>query len=240
MYEYWTSSRQACLELLKEDSLAVALPDSVPEAFRQLRPWVHHGWEMVLLAAEFIRSDSCLLRLGATVFSRNYSQHCKEALAAWNWYPDQLQEALEHVRAQAIAYDRSNWLAKHKAFPGVVQRLNQLPKEGYELAVLTTKGKEFTAELLNHFQIKPNLLYGHEAGSKPNVLIELSKTRHLQAFIEDRLNTLETVLKQAELSELSCYLATWGYLKPEDQQSLPSNIHLLDTKTFMGPVSRWS
>ena len=30
----------------------VLTPDQVPEAFRQLRPWVHHGWEMVLLAAE--------------------------------------------------------------------------------------------------------------------------------------------------------------------------------------------
>ena len=50
MAEYWLSAWHACLRL--EAAPEGSTPDQVPDAFRQLRPWVHHGWEMVLLAAE--------------------------------------------------------------------------------------------------------------------------------------------------------------------------------------------
>ena len=50
MAEYWWSAWHACLRL--EAAPEGLTPDQVPDAFRQLRPLVHHGWEMVLLAAE--------------------------------------------------------------------------------------------------------------------------------------------------------------------------------------------
>ena len=50
MAEYWWSAWHACRRL--EAAPEGLTPDQVPDAFRQLRPWVHHGWEMVLLAAE--------------------------------------------------------------------------------------------------------------------------------------------------------------------------------------------
>ena len=194
---------------------------------------------MVLIAAELIRPNSPLVLLGAKVFSKNYQRHCKEALEIQNWEPSLLQNTLESVRRQAITSDRKNWLASHKTFPGVIQRLNKLNTEGCEFAVLTTKGAEFTAELLNHFELKPNLLYGHESGSKPTVLHQLSSTRTLRGFVEDRRATLETVLNIPEFSSLACYLASWGYLKHEDKKNLPPSIHLLDPKTFKAPLASW-
>ena len=48
MEEYWWSACRAAGQFIP----AVAdLPVEVPEAFRCLRPQVHHGWEMPLLAA---------------------------------------------------------------------------------------------------------------------------------------------------------------------------------------------
>ena len=237
--EYWWSSRKACLELLGDQANAASLPEVVPEAFRQLRPWVHHGWEMVLLAAELIRPNSPLVLYGEQKFSKNYHLHCQSALESWKWDPNKLQLALENVRRQAISDNRESWLASHKAFPGVPQRLNQLNSEGYEFAVLTTKSAEFTAELLNHFQIEANLLYGHESGTKPNVLLELSKNHVLRGFIEDRLATLDSIVNSNQLNFLPCYLASWGYLKDEDRESLHPNIHLLDIKTFLAPLASW-
>ncbi len=239
IYEYWWSSRKACLELLGRESNDASLPENVPDAFRQLRPWVHQGWEMVLLAAELIRTTSPLFILGATKFSENYQLNCKEALEAWHWKPNQLQSALEKIRRQAISSNRQHWLASHRVFPGVVQRLSQLNTEGYGFAVLTTKGAEFTTELLDHFQLKPNLLYGHEAGSKVNILLQLSTTHSIRGFIEDRRSTLETIIDNSELTSLPCYLASWGYLKKADKKNLPPKIHLLDTKTFMAPLASW-
>lgn len=237
--EYWWSSRRACLKLLGIESNSDSLPKAVPNHFRQLRPWVHQGWEMVLLTAELIRQDSPLAIGGAKVFSDNYQLHCKEALESWNWDPDQLQSALENVREEAIATARNKWVALHKPFPGVIERLAQLKVEGCELAVLTTKSSKFTTELLNHFQLTPKLVYGHESGSKPNVLLQLAKTHSLQGFIEDRRTTLETVINTSGLASLPCYLATWGYLKDKDKEDVPPNIHLLETKTFMTPLAHW-
>ena len=194
---------------------------------------------MVLLAAELIRRESPLLLLGEKSFSENYQIHCKAALEAWNWEPSQLQRALDNVRKEAISYDRKSWLASHRAFPNVPTRLRQLNAEGYEFAVLTTKSSEFTAELLNHFHITPSLLYGHESGSKTNVLLELTRTHILQGFIEDRLATLQAVVNTNKLDFLPCYLAGWGYLKDSDAKALPPNIHLLDLKTFLAPLATW-
>ena len=240
IHEYWWSARKTCLELLTTQSDTTSLTESIPDAFRQLRPWVHKGWEMVLIAAELIRSESPLVTLGAKIFSQNYHLHCKEALQAWKWTPDQLQNALENIRRQAISNNRQSWLSKHRAaFPEVPNRLNELKAEGYEFAVLTTKGIEFTNALLNYLNLNPNLVYGHEAGSKTNILMKLSKTHVLRGFIEDRRTTLETVLKATELRYLPCYLASWGYLKEEDQTNLGPNIHLLNKKTFMTPLASW-
>ena len=239
MPEYWWSARKACLQLLGLKSTTTSLPEAVPDSFRQLRPWVYKGWEMVLLAAELIRPNSPLAHSGAKTFSANYQINCENALQHWQWYPEQLQEALESVRREAITSDRQRWLARHRPFPKVIKRLNQLNAEGYEFAVLTTKGSEFTAELLNYFHLKPSLLYGHEAGSKTNILIELTTTHILRGFIEDRRTTLEAVIQIPELNYLPCYLASWGYLKEADKKNLSPNMHLLSTKTFMTPLASW-
>ena len=105
LYEYWQSSRKACLKLLGENSLYFSLPEAVPEVFRQMRPWVNHGWEMVLLAAECSKKTSQLNLKGVQNFSKNYSTECSLALNTWGWTPSQLQEALNHTRRVAISHD---------------------------------------------------------------------------------------------------------------------------------------
>ncbi len=239
MFEYWWSARKACIKLLAGQKNATSLPHSVPSSFRELRPWVHQGWEMVLLAAELVRPKSPLRLYGTKFFSANYDLHCQNALESWQWSPAQLQESLEDVRREAINHDLTNWLALHKPFSHVVERLQKLNSEGIALGVLTTKGADFTAQLLTAFQIKPSLLYGHESGSKTEVLLQLNKKRDLVGFVEDRLATLEQAISTNGLTSLNCYLASWGYLKPEDTQALPPGIHLLDPQTLATPLASW-
>ena len=52
MPEYWWSARRAALEL----DPSLDLPEQAPLAFSQLRPRIHKGWEMVLVAAELGRT----------------------------------------------------------------------------------------------------------------------------------------------------------------------------------------
>ncbi len=238
--EYWESSYKAYRRLLGDNASTSLNPESIPAGFRQIRPWVNHGWEMVLIAAELDQDNSPLIDQGVQNFSTNYHFHCQEALKNWNWSPEQLQTVLEDIRREAIRTDRNHWLASHRAFPGVVQRMNRFGNENCDLAVLTTKGREFTIELLDHLQLKANLVFGHESGNKAEVLLKISKERNIIGFIEDRRATLETALKTPGLEYLPYYLVSWGYIKPQDTQGLPKEISILEPKTFAAPLASWT
>ena len=230
MAEYWWSARTAAQSLLPE----VEPPDtaSVPDAFRQLRPWVHHGWEMVLLAAE-------LTDLEPESWIRDYDAMQQKAMQRRGWKAEQLQDALDRTRQKAVRTDRDAWLALHQPYPGMVARLSSLASEGADWAVLTTKSEAFTAELLASMGLQPWRLDGRESGSKPEVLLKLQRDRPLRAFLEDRRATLETVLATPGLESLSCLLVSWGYLRPMDRSDLGKGIHLLQPADLAAPLAEW-
>jgi phosphoglycolate phosphatase-like HAD superfamily hydrolase len=237
MEEYWWAARAACLALTSAPS--VALPVAVPLSFRQLRPWVHHGLEMVVLAAQLLETEGPLQRGGVEAYAADYTHQGELALARRGWRATELQQALEQVRRQAVALERAAWLQRHSPFPGVVERLRRLEGEGVSWAVLTTKGAAFTAELLKAFSLQPARLLGHEAGPKPQVLLQLQQEWMLCGFVEDRRATLETVRMTPGLERLPCFLASWGYLRPSDRQGLPDGIGLLEPDRFAAPLAAW-
>ena len=240
MDEYWSSSRQASIDLLsKSKEENHFYPSKMPDAFKRIRPWVHHGWEMVLLATECSNRRSRLNLRGIEAFSKNYSEECALALQEWEWTPSQLQEALNQARRNAISQNPNQWFDTHKPFSRVVKRLQILDKEKIEFAILTTKSLEFTQKLLNSFNLQPQFVFGHESGSKPEILTKLLKNHRIKGFVEDRRTTLETVLEDHNLKAIPCYLATWGYLKPQDHKHLPSDIQLLDFKALDAPIANW-
>lgn len=235
MDEYWSSSRGACLFLLQ----GVLLPEQTPSLFRQLRPWVHHGWEMVLIAALLQESDGPLQRLGVEAFAADYGQQLRAGLDRFGWQSSLLQDSLERVRRQAVLGDRAGWVALHRPFEGVPERLAGLEEEGVAWSVLTTKGRDFTAELLDAFQLRPVLLDGRESGPKPEVLLRLRREWALKGFVEDRRATLEAVLETPGLEGLKCFLADWGYLRPADREGLPEGLDLLSSSKFAAPLAIW-
>ena len=231
MPEYWWAARGAVLQL--EPSLE--LPELAPGAFALLRPLIHKGWEMVLMAAELARPDLDLAGLLA-----DYDRCLEPALQRWNWTPQLLQQALEQFRSAGIAADRDAWLKRHRFFPGVMTRLRALAAEGADWMVLTTKGAAFARELLASAGLEPKALYGHESGSKPDVLEALLQQGHTPLwFIEDRRPTLEAVCSRRSLETVRCFLVSWGYLAPEDAQQLPDTIRWLTPEAFARPLAAW-
>ena len=235
MNEYWWSARRACLQL----NPTVDLPESTPPQFRQLRPWIHHGWEMVLIAALISEQGGPLEQLGVQAFVHDYVAHCTAALERFRWNPALLQQTLEAVRADAVRTDRDAWLALHQPYPGVPERLTAFSEENIAWAVLTTKASDFTSELLASLGLKPERLDGHESGTKPEVLRRLACDWKLDGFIEDRRPTLETVRTTAGLETVPCWLVSWGYLRPTDVVDLPSGIRLLRPEQFAAPLADW-
>jgi phosphoglycolate phosphatase-like HAD superfamily hydrolase len=161
------------------------------------------------------------------------------ALQRRGWQPERLQAALDASRDEAVRQNRSAWLALHRPFPGLVERLKQLEAEGVDWAVLTTKTQAFTAELLNSLGLHPWRLDGREAGAKPQVLLQLQRQRSLCGFVEDRRATLEAVRSTPGLDQLPCFLVSWGYLRPKDQSGLPPGIALLHPDRFRAPLAQW-
>ena len=99
MQEYWWSASRACRLLPGGPSEPPA--SEVPERFRQLRPWVHHGWEMVLQAAEVEVLDP-------SAWIADYPGQRQKALQRRGWSVPQLQDALDRARADALKYGPSH------------------------------------------------------------------------------------------------------------------------------------
>ena len=234
MAEYWWSARRAALQLWP----TLVLPEDSPSGFTQLRPSIHKGWEMVLMAAELSRADLDLPALLA-----HYAAELPAALARWGCSQERLQAVLEQVRAEAIAADPQAWLALHRFYPGVIERLRHLAWEGAEWAVLTTKGAAFARQLLAAAQLEPVALFGHEQGSKSEVLAQLLAEPAQQCrdlwFVEDRRPTLELVRSQPALAAVRCFLVSWGYLAPGDGEQLPEGVRWLDPASFAAPLAQW-
>ncbi len=231
MPEYWWAARGAALNL----NQGLSLPDQAPPGFGLLRPLIHKGWEMVLMAAELSRPDLDLSALLA-----DYDQALPQVLERWGWAPLQLQQALEGVRSDGIAADRAAWLARHRFYPGVVERLQALVAEGSTWMVLTTKGAAFARELLAAAGLEPLALFGHESGSKPDVLETLlAQDQGPLWFVEDRRPTLEAVRQRSSLDPVRCFLVSWGYLAPDDGRNLPASISWLTPEVFAGPLAAW-
>lgn len=243
MPEYWWSARRTALRLCQEAGVnapALALPEEGPPAFARLRPLIHKGWEMVLMAAELGRADT-----DVEAILRDYPGALARAEERWGWSPAAIQELLETVRREALASDRAAWLGRHRFYPGVGDRLRRLEREGAAWVVLTTKGGAFTAELLAAADLHPAALYGHEAGTKPEVLGRLlqpspeAEPRPVW-FVEDRRPTLELVRRTAGLEAVRCLLASWGYLAPGDGEGLAERgIDWLTPDTFQTPLAEW-
>ena len=230
MAEYWWAARRAAQGLAPR----LLLPEQAPAGFAALRPLIHKGWEMVLMAAELGRPELDLPALLA-----DYEAMLPIALARWDWSPGQLQQELEQVRSTAIASDLPGWLALHRFYPGVEARLRQLGGEGADWAVLTTKGAAFARQILAGANLEPLALYGHEQGSKPAVLEQLLGEGRPLWFVEDRRPTLEQVRRQPQLDPVRCYLVSWGYLGPADSCNLPADIRWLTPERFAAPLAQW-
>jgi len=232
MPEYWWAAREAALRLRP----ALDLPERAPADFARLRPSIHKGWEMVLVAAELADPTSPASLIAAD----DYGAALEPALRRWGWTAEQLQTALERVRAEALQRQRQAWLARHRFYPGVVARLGRLAAEGADWGVLTTKGGSFASEILAAAGLRPLCLYGHEQGSKPEVLLRLRQLGRPLWFIEDRRPTLMSVRDTAGLEQVRCFLASWGYLAPGDEQGLgKAGIGWLTPERFEAPLAQW-
>ena len=229
MNEYWHSSLLACKYYLKSKDIYsdIDINSKTSHVFISLRPWIKYGWEMVIITHEIIKKNEPLNSENKNSFLSDYRKNCNEIIKKNSWDSQNLQKCLDQARELQISDNFDQWLSLHKPFIEVVNFIQTAQKDGYQIGIITTKGKLFTQKILKKLDINPDFLYGYESGSKTEIITNLINDFKIIGFLEDRLKTLLNVTNNNQTSIVPCYLADWGYLKESDRIDLPQKIRLL-------------
>ena len=111
MNEYWHSSLLACEKYLNSPYISVdeKLYKRVPNTFKEIRPWVKYGWEMVLIVHEIIKKENPIENHNKNDFINNYHQNCQRILKDNSWIAKDLQKILDKSRLYQIDKDFKSW-----------------------------------------------------------------------------------------------------------------------------------
>ena len=229
MNEYWHSSLLACEKYLNSPYISVdqKLYKTVPNSFKEIRPWVKYGWEMVLIVHELIKIENPLKNHNKDDFINNYHQSCERILNDNCWIAEDLQKILDMSRKYQIEKDFKSWVNLHNPFLEVLNFMKKLRRREIKTGIITTKGKIFAEKILKQLNIFPEFIFGYESGTKTEIAQKLVQSYEILGFLEDRKKTLIDIKQNSETSHIPCFLADWGYLKGSDRYNLGDEIKLL-------------
>jgi phosphoglycolate phosphatase-like HAD superfamily hydrolase len=229
MDEYWNSSLLACEKYLNSPYISIdqKFYKRIPNTFKEIRPWVKYGWEMVLIVHEIIKTENPIKNFNKDIFINNYHQNCQRVLKNNCWIPEDLQKILDKSRKYQINKDFKAWVNLHNPFFEVINFMKELRKREIKTGIITTKGEIFAKKILKELNIFPEFIFGYESGTKIKIAEKLSQTYEILGFIEDRKKTLTDIKQNSETSHIPCFLADWGYLKASDRYNLGNEITLL-------------
>ena len=216
-------------------------PEELAPIFYRTRPVIEIGWEMPILIRALV------LGISEAEILENWPQIAHQIVIKEQLKADVIGPHLDGVRDQWIETDLSGWLSLHQFYPGVINRIQPLIDSSVEVYIITTKEERFVRSLLEEQGV--NLPKGKIFGKgykkpKSQILRELLATSATPPniwFIEDRLQTLLSVLKQPDLNTVQLFLADWGYNTQKERDSVVEYppIHLLSLSQFSQDFSDW-
>jgi phosphoglycolate phosphatase-like HAD superfamily hydrolase len=236
--EYFQTAWNAYCNLWQPDPQP---PAGVAESFSRLRPVVETGWEMPLV----IRA--LLLGIPEVEILADWPAIAQRLLTAEHLDPATLVGQVDGTRDRWIADDITSWLALHRFYPGVGDRLKQILHTQTRVVIISTKEGRFIQQLLTDDGIDLSHLtvYGKEVKRpKAHVLRELIQTAQPNAefwFVEDRLKTLQGIQTQPDLAPVKLFLADWGYNTPAERLLADTDpqIRLISLAQFAADFAEW-
>ena len=237
--EYFQTAWQAYCQIWQPDD-ETPNPALAPQFYR-LRPVVETGWEMPILIRALVLGtpESDILQDWAAIAAQIIAD---DELNATN-----ISAIVDGLRDQWIAADLEGWLAEHRFYPGVIERLRGVLASSTDCVIISTKEGRFIKQLLQQqgVTLSDHQVYGKEVKRpKYQILKELTleygETTPIW-FIEDRLKTLESVKNQPGLENVTLFLADWGYNTIGDRDSIldDDHLHLLSLKQFTQEFAVW-
>jgi phosphoglycolate phosphatase-like HAD superfamily hydrolase len=216
--------------------------DQFADQFYRLRPVIETGWEMPILLRALV------LEIPDENILSNWTAILKNLLES-----DQLDKSLiiqnfDKVRDEWITQDLESWLALHRFYPGVIERLQEIVNSSTKLYIISTKESRFTQTLLAErgVLINPEHIFGKEVKQpKYKTLRQILDQNQLNPdqlwFVEDLLKTLQLVADQPNLNKIGLFLADWGYNTQLIRDSIQNNpqIKLLSLSQFNQNFLYW-
>jgi phosphoglycolate phosphatase-like HAD superfamily hydrolase len=196
------------------------LPAALQERFCRLRPVLHTGYEAIPLMRLIELGEASDAEMLDDFPSLREALMTQQGLAA-----ARLQELFGAIRDRQIEQDAAQWLEWNRFYPGSGELLVQAIAR-HPTYVITTKQRRFAALLLSHngVTLPEERIFGlEERRPKPAILQALLQRDEYGGamfhFIEDRLETLESVIAEPALASVRLYLADWGYNTPRQRES---------------------
>jgi phosphoglycolate phosphatase-like HAD superfamily hydrolase len=243
--EYFEAARRAYREIWPEPR---DVPDTAAARFAAERPLIESGWEMPVLLHAVVTDEPA----AELVDRRAWLATAHRLLDDAGLTQDAVGRALNRVRDDWFARDADDWIRHHTFYRGVVPRLVQEVAVGTPVAVVTTKAERFARALLaaQDPRLASLPIVGREPGHvipKPESLTRLAAAHALQSgaeglwFVEDLLETLDTVHDTPALRAARLFLADWGYNTPEQRASVGARdyVRLLSLSHWAKPFSAW-
>jgi phosphoglycolate phosphatase-like HAD superfamily hydrolase len=220
-------------------------PAGLAEQFYRLRPVVETGWEMPLVLR------SLLSGISEADILQNWGAIAQAQVAAEQLTPAELAAAVDGTRDEWIKTDLDHWLSQHRFYPGVIEKLQHTLQTPTQIVIISTKEKRFILRLLQQSDVEltDSQVIGKDIKQpKAQTLRDLlrfhsadgAKPFHIW-FVEDRFKTLRTVQPQFDPTEISLFLADWGYNTAAERQEAQHDptIHLISLTQFSQNFAHW-
>lgn len=236
--EYFQAAKRTYLQIWQQKD-SRELNDLATDYYK-LRPVIEVGWEMPILIRAMV------LGISYAEILQNWSNISKQIIDSEILNPPEISKQLDTIRDLWIESDVEEWLALHRFYPGIINRLGEIMNSATELYIVSTKEGRFIDRLLqqNDIKLPSTSIIGKECKQpKYETLSQLINQRDNISlwFVEDRLKTLETVQKKLDLENIQLFLADWGYntLQDREKADSDSNIHLLSLQQFNQNFTSW-
>ena len=238
LIEYFASTKRAYQQIWSED-----VDENLASSFYKLRPVIETGWEMPILLRALV------LGIGETEILADWKSTSLKLLESEGLEKQNVVQKLDGVRDSWIKNDLDEWLALHRFYPGVIERLEKIVNSDVEFYIVTTKEGRFVKQLLQQqgITLPADRIIGKESKRPKYETLRIIRDRHQASseinifFVEDRLKALQQVTQQSDLNSVSLFLADWGYNLERERAiaSQDSRIKLLSLEQFSQGFDTW-
>lgn len=209
------------------------------ERFCRLRPVIETGYETIALMRliqDTAESDETIFASFPTLRESIFAQEQLE--------PEQLKVLFATTRDDWIGQNEQEWLTWNRFYPGVPEVLALLLLH-QRVLILTTKQKRYVTRLFQSRALtfpEDSIFDLDEKRPKKDILLDVKQdmgTGQIH-FVEDRLETLLSVLQSPELQDVKLYLANWGYNTPQQRQQAGriERIRVWSLEQFLGECQK--